>query len=72
MLSGNQTSEWSSYLEDGALAKIGDSFGKAGTLVENPDTKVDWLKVSNHGLQRMGECGVTQSMVESWVKNGKV
>ena len=56
----------------GGLAKYGDSFGKAGTLVEHPGTKIDWSKVSKHGLQRMNERGVTQNMVEVWVKNGKV
>jgi len=53
------------------LAKIGDSFGKSGVLVNHPGTRIEWSKVSNHGLERMGQRGVTQSMAESWVKNGK-
>ncbi|WP_410514027.1 RHS repeat-associated core domain-containing protein [Paenibacillus sp. BR2-3] len=53
------------------VAKIGDSFGKAGTLVENPGTKIDWSKVTSHGLERMTLRGVTKEMAESWVRNGK-
>jgi RHS repeat-associated protein len=53
------------------LAQIGSSFGKSGTLVNHPGTRVDWSKVSAHGLQRMSERGVTRNMVESWVRNGK-
>ncbi|WP_374018210.1 hypothetical protein ABU162_30080 [Paenibacillus thiaminolyticus] len=53
------------------LAKIGDSFGKSGILVNHPGTKIDWTKVSNHGLERMTQRGVTQSMAEKWVKNAK-
>ncbi|WP_162859631.1 DUF4258 domain-containing protein, partial [Listeria goaensis] len=55
----------------GATAKIGESFGKSGTLVKNPGTKIDWSKVTDHGLKRMDERGVTKKNVESWVKNGK-
>ena len=55
----------------GNVAKIGDDFGKAGTLVENPGTKIDWSKVSTHGEQRMNERGVTREMAESWIENGK-
>ncbi|MCG7410894.1 DUF4258 domain-containing protein [Paenibacillus sp. ACRRX] len=55
----------------GNVAKIGDSFGKAGILVRNPEIKIEWSKVSSHGLERMAERGVTRSMAESWVKNGK-
>ncbi len=39
----------------GDVAKIGENFGKAGTLVENPGTKIDWSKVSTHGMERMNE-----------------
>lgn len=53
------------------VAKIGDSFGKAGTLVENPGTKIDWSKVTSHGMERMDQRGVTKEMAESWVGNGK-
>ncbi|NMO96712.1 pre-toxin TG domain-containing protein [Paenibacillus lemnae] len=53
------------------LAKIGDDFGKAGELVENPGTKIDWSKVSSHGMERMNERGVTKEMAELWVENGK-
>ncbi|MDP4097660.1 WXG100 family type VII secretion target [Paenibacillus sp. P96] len=54
-----------------SVAKIGDSFGKAGTLVENPGTKIEWSKVSTHGIERMNERGVTKEMAEFWVENGK-
>ncbi|WP_156130611.1 hypothetical protein [Paenibacillus durus] len=50
------------------IAKIGDSFGKAGTLVKNPGTKIDWSKVSSHALERMKERGVTKKMAKSWLK----
>ncbi len=55
----------------GSGVKIGDSFGKAGTLVKNLGTKIDWSKVSTHALERMNERGVTKKMAESWVENGK-
>jgi|GEM_PF-6318343 len=54
------------------IARIGDRFGKSGTLVNNPGTRVDWSRVSSHGLQRMSQRGVTQDMVNSWVRSGKV
>ncbi|HEY4431382.1 MAG TPA: hypothetical protein VGN87_10115 [Paenibacillus sp.] len=55
----------------GNVAKIGDSSGKSGTLITNSGTKIDWSKVSSHGLERMTDRGVTKEMAESWVKNGK-
>ncbi len=55
----------------GGTAKIGESFGKSGTLVKNPGIKIDWSKVTDHGLKRMDERGVTKKNVASWVKNGK-
>lgn len=55
----------------GNVAEIGDSFGKAGILVEHPGTKIDWSNVSSHALERMNERGVTKEAAESWVENGK-
>ena len=55
-----------------SVAKTGDSFGKLGQLVENPGIKVDWANTTTHGMARMVERGVTQSMVNSWVQNGSV
>jgi hypothetical protein len=52
-------------------AKLGTSFGKTGTLVENPSIKVNWDAFAEHGLERMAQRGVTQDMVNSWVSNGK-
>jgi len=43
-----------------------------GKLVESPGIKADWLSTTAHGMERMAERGVTQSMVNSWVQNGKV
>lgn len=55
----------------GNLSKIGDDFGKVGKLVEHPGTKIDWSKLSTHGMNRMSQRSVTKEMAESWVKNGK-
>jgi hypothetical protein len=54
------------------VAKIGDDFGKLGKLTENPGLSTDWASTTAHGTMRMAERGVTQSMVDSWVANGKV
>jgi hypothetical protein len=53
-----------------AGSKIGADYGKLGKVVKNPGIKVDWNITSTHGLERMAERGVSQSMVNSWVKNG--
>lgn len=54
------------------IATIGTSFGKLGTLiVNNRQQIIDWGKTTFHGIQRMEARGVTQSMVEIWVKTGK-
>jgi WXG100 family type VII secretion target len=55
----------------GETAQIGDTFGKSGTLVENPGTQINWSNSSNHALERMQERGVTKEMADSWVENGK-
>ena len=52
-------------------AELGTSFGKIGTLVENPSIKVNWDTFAEHGLERMSQRGVTKEMVDSWVANGK-
>ncbi|SEI79682.1 WXG100 family type VII secretion target [Paenibacillus polymyxa] len=56
---------------NGETAQIGDTFGKSGTLVENPGTQINWSNSSNHALERMQERGVTKEMADSWVENGK-
>ena len=53
-------------------ATIGTSFGKLGTLIANDGKRVvDWANVTTHGMQRMSERGVTQAMVDTWVRTGK-
>lgn len=52
-------------------SKLGTSFGKLGTLVENPSIKVNWDTYAEHGFERMAQRGVTKEMVDSWVANGK-
>ncbi|MDP9676562.1 hypothetical protein J2W97_002557 [Paenibacillus jamilae] len=56
---------------NGETAQIGDTFGKSGTLAENPGTQIDWSNSSNHALERMQERGVTKEMADSWMENGK-
>ena len=54
------------------VAAVGASFGKLGTLIENNGQQIiDWGKITWHGMQMMDERGVTQEMVEAWVKTGK-
>lgn len=55
----------------GAEVKIGTSFGKLGTLVQNPLINVNWNMNSVHGLEKMAERGITQEMVNAWVASGK-
>ncbi|PWI57791.1 hypothetical protein BM613_07320 [Sulfoacidibacillus thermotolerans] len=40
-------------------------------MVKNPGVKVDWSNVSDHGMQRLEQRGVSEAEVNSWVKNGK-
>ena len=54
------------------IAATGTTFGTLGTLIENNGNQIiDWNNATIHGLQRMLERGVSQTMVESWVKTGK-
>ena len=53
-------------------ASIGTQFGKLGVLVKTPNITVNWAKTTAHGFERMAERGVTQKMVETWMRNGKV
>ena len=54
------------------IVALGTSFGKLGTLIANNGQQIiDWGKTTWHGMQRMIERGVTQNMVEAWVKTGK-
>lgn len=43
-----------------------------GQYVENPNVQVDWSQYAQHGAERMQQRGLTQEMVEGFVKNGKV
>jgi len=43
-----------------------------GKLVEHPGQKANWSNITTHGTERMAQRGVTQSMVDNWVSNGKV
>lgn len=52
-------------------SELGTSFGKMGTLVENPSIKVNGNSFAEHGLERMTQRGVTTEMLDSWVANGK-
>ncbi len=59
-------------ISSGETATVGTSFGKLGSLIENTGKRfVDWANITQHGLQRMVERGVTQQDVELWVKCGK-
>ena len=61
-----------SLFASSAGVPLGTEFGKLGTLVQNPNITVNWSITTTHGMQRMAERGVTQSMVEQWVQTGKV
>ena len=54
------------------IAAIGTSFGKLGTLITNSGQQIiNWGGITWHGIKRMAERGITQSMVETWVRTGK-
>lgn len=53
-------------------AKLGDSFGKMGSYVNNPGIKVDWLQYAEHGYERIAKRGMSKEQVDTIVKNGKV
>ena len=52
-------------------AQYGDTFGKMGTYVEHPGTKVDWSQLATHGPDQMMNRGLSKEMVERIVENGK-
>jgi hypothetical protein len=54
------------------VVALGTKFGKLGVLVKNPGVAIDWLLTTNHMMNRMSERGLTQKLIESTVKNGKV
>jgi len=50
---------------------IGTDFGRLGVLIENKGTQiVNWSITTTHGMERMAERGVTQGMVNEWVRTG--
>ena len=53
-------------------AKIGTSFGKIGKLVKYRKITANWEKTTSYAFRRMAERGMSKSMVEGIVKNGKV
>lgn len=61
----------SKYIKTGHNLKYGDSFGKLGTYTKNPKISVDWAKTTTHASKRMMDRGMSKSLVESIVKNGK-
>ena len=50
--------------------KYGDKVGELGTYVKNPKIKVNWSQTTQHATQRMAERNMSQSAVNSIVKNG--
>ncbi|MPM77022.1 hypothetical protein SDC9_124021 [bioreactor metagenome] len=55
-----------------AAPALGTQFGKLGKLVKSPNISIDWENTTPHGLERMLERGVTQNMVDTWIKTAKV
>ena len=53
-------------------AKIGTSFGKIGKLVKYRKITANWEKTTSYTFRRMAERGMSKSMVEGILKNGKV
>ena len=54
------------------MAKIGMSFGKIGKLVKYRKITANWEKTTSYAFRRMAERGMSKSMVEGILKNGKV
>ena len=52
--------------------KIGATFGKMGKLVKYRKITVNWDIITRHGLKRMSERGMSKSLINSVIKNGKV
>ncbi len=50
--------------------KYGDKVGELGTYVKNPKISVNWSQTTQHATQRMAERNMSQSAVNSIVKNG--
>ena len=56
---------------DKIIAAIGTNLGKVGTLITNNGQRVvNWGNMTLHGVERMAERGITQEMINLWVKNG--
>ena len=50
---------------------LGTDFGKLGVLIKNKGQQVvNWAVSNSYALGRMSERGVTQSMVDLWVRTG--
>jgi len=52
-------------------AKIGTSFGKLGTLVKYKKITINWGNTTTHMIERMAERGMSKSLIESVIRNGK-
>ena len=53
-------------------AKIGTSFGKIGKLIKYRKITANWGKTTSYAFRRMAERGMSKSMVDGILKNGKV
>ncbi|WP_248404867.1 DUF6531 domain-containing protein [Butyrivibrio fibrisolvens] len=62
---------WANYSTQETVA-YGETFGKMGTYVENPNILVDWEQYAFHGSERMMERGITREMIEYYISEGKV
>lgn len=53
------------------VVDIGYDFGKSGKYVNHPGTKIDWDKLATHAPNRFTERGMSISMADDIVSNGK-
>lgn len=53
-------------------ANFGTTIGKLGKYVKNPGIKINWSYITDHAIQRMAERGVSKTLINNIIKNGKV
>lgn len=51
---------------------VGTSFGKLGTLIRYKKITINWSRTTTHMLNRMAERGMSKSLINSVVKEGKM
>ena len=80
LLAGSATASTTAVIAGGQAAlgvtasygayKLGDSIGKLGTLIKNPQMSVNWNSVSSYAQNRMMQRGVNMQMINTCVEKG--